>query len=401
MRFWVLAMLCLVALVCYVQRLSFNVAEESVRTSLAIDKDAIGRIMGAWAVGYALLQVPSGWAADRWGPRCTLAALAVLWSALTALAGQCRSETELLAVWFGMGAAQAGAFPCAAKAIGQRFPATQRATASGALASAMAVGSVVAPLLATRLLDTIDWREMLAWLALPGFAWAALFWLATDDPEPSDATEPGPAPWAEMAVSVPMWLLCGQQFFRAAAMAFFYTWFPTYWRVAHGADLRASGDMAALVGAGAMLGGLLGGTCSDAILLRTGRRRLARQGLAVLGMASCAGLICASYFVADARAAIGLLAAGAFLATFGGVSGYTVAIELGGRNVATVFSVMNMCGNLGAALFPTLVGAIVASHARAGDEAAGWAVALFLCAGIFALDAVCWALLNPKRPLAA
>lgn len=53
---------------------------------------------------------------------------------------------------------------------------------------------------------------------------------------------------------------------------------------------------------------------------------------------------------------------------------------------------MNMCGNFGAALFPIAIGWLVQ---RTGN----WDLVLFIFAGIFALDAVCWALLNPRGPL--
>jgi MFS family permease len=107
-------------------------------------------------------------------------------------------------------------------------------------------------------------------------------------------------------------------------------------------------------------------------------------------MLSCAGLIGISYFIAYTPLAIGCVVAGAFLATFGGVSGYTVAIELGGRQVATTFSLMNMCGNIGAALFPYTVGYM-------NDLGMGWGSVVVLCVLILVIDALCWALLNPTH----
>src|SRR5262249_14945457 len=92
------------------------------------------------------------------------------------------------------------------------------------------------------------------------------------------------------------------------------------------------------------------------------------------------------------EAATGVLTFGAFAAAFGGVSGYTVAIEFGGKRVATVFSVMNMCGNVGAALYPAAVGTLIGAT---GD----WDLVLYLFAGVLALDALLWALLNPRPPL--
>lgn len=397
-RHWLLATLCLAAIVAYLQRLGFNTAEEQVRVALRITTKETGWIMGAWAVGYALMQIPSGWLADRWGSRRALGAFAVVWSLLTASAALAPNFSTLLASWFAMGMAQAGIFPCSTKAIGSWFPDTRRAFASGILASSMAAGVALAPALTGRLLTVLDWRIIFVLYALPGLAWAALFLRTVSDPPAERAlADRGTFEVLGRAVrSFPIWMLCAQQFFRAAAMAFFMTWFPTFLRATRGVDLTTSGDLTGAAGLGALLGGLLGGISSDGLLLVTGRRRLARQGIAVLGMSGCAALIVSSHFVVSVNVAIVLMSLGAFLAAFGGVSGYTVAIELGGRNVATVFSLMNMCGNIGAAIFPVLVGYIVAAFEARGDVAGGWTIVLFLCAGIFLVDAICWGLLNPK-----
>jgi MFS family permease len=109
-------------------------------------------------------------------------------------------------------------------------------------------------------------------------------------------------------------------------------------------------------------------------------------------MSLCSLLIVASYFVHDVNQSIALITLGAFCATFGGVSGYTIAISFGGRHVATVFSTMNMFGNMGAALFPVTAGWLVA-------QTGNWNLILFLFAAVMAIDALCWALLNPQGTL--
>jgi MFS family permease len=184
-------------------------------------------------------------------------------------------------------------------------------------------------------------------------------------------------------------LLCGQQFFRAAGMVFFLTWFPTFLQRTRGVDVMASGILTTVAGIGGVLGSLCGGFFSDRLYQRTGNARLSRQGIAIVGMGACSLLIVASYFATDVRASIALISVGAFCASFGGVSGYTVAITYGGSQVATVFSTMNMCGNFGAALFPVTAGWLVAGTNN-------WNIVLFLFAGIMAIDACCWAMLNPK-----
>ena len=184
-------------------------------------------------------------------------------------------------------------------------------------------------------------------------------------------------------------LLCGQQFLRAAAMIFFVTWFPTFLRETRGVSLLESGKLTSYAGVAAMLGVICGGYASDWLLARTGSKRIARQGLASVCMATCAALILLSFFVVNVNAAIALIALGAFVACFGGVAGYTVAIDYGGERVGTVFGAMNMAGGIGAMLFPVTVGWIVTATGT-------WNAALFTFAALMAIDAVLWALLNPQ-----
>jgi len=83
---------------------------------------------------------------------------------------------------------------------------------------------------------------------------------------------------------------------------------------------------------------------------------------------------------------------GAFIATFGGVSGYTVAIEFGGKRIGIVFSMMNMSGNIAAAIVHLAAGSLA-------QRTQSWDAAVFMIAAVFAVDALCWAMLNPQEPL--
>jgi MFS transporter, ACS family, D-galactonate transporter len=395
MRYYVLTLLCLAAVIAYVQRLAFAVCEEHIRTDLLFDKAQIGQIMAAWQLGYALMQLPSGWLTDRLGARISLSLFIVTWSGLLGLTTWCSSFHWLLVVWCSMGMAQAGVFPSSTKLIGQWFGSTQRASASGLLASSMSLGIALAPLLTTQMLAAdISWRSIFSIYVIPGWLWVGVF-LATTRGKPAQPKSQVNLPtlrWTDFLTNASLWLLCGQQFFRAAAMMFFQSWFPTFLRETRGVDLIGSGKLAFVVGLGAMLGGMSGGVFSDWLLVRTGNRRLARQGIAVMGMLACAALIAGSYFISSTTIAIGCISLGAFLATFGGISGYTLAIEFGGRSVATTFSIMNMCGNIGAALFPLAVGYI-------SDSRLGWDGVLFLCVIILVIDAYCWAMLNPTKTI--
>src|SRR5687767_12502835 len=103
MRFLLLALLCLAAVIAYVQRLGINTAEEFIRDDLVMSLERMGDVMAAWSLGYALLQIPSGWLADLWGSRRALTLLMILWSVLTGLTSLAPNYPTLLALWFCMG----------------------------------------------------------------------------------------------------------------------------------------------------------------------------------------------------------------------------------------------------------------------------------------------------------
>jgi MFS family permease len=403
-RYQVLTLLCISAAVAYVQRAALSVPAGEIASDLKfanLAKD-MGAIQSAWYLAYALMQVPSGWLADRLGSRSALVIFTVAWSMATFLSAFANGFYSLLFLWGLMGAAQAGAFPCAAKALGRIFPEAERARSTGLLAAGMTIGGAIAPVLAAYCLEGLTgpaqrlgverWRLLLMAYAIPGILWTGGFlWIVTRTKLPSAEVSKSTSVvrWSKMLGSVPLMLLCGQQFFRAAGMVFFTTWFPTFLQKTRGVSQLDSGILTTVAGIGGVVGSLTGGYFSDWLLEKTGNPRLSRQGIAVVGMSSCALLILLSYFVEDTYQSITLISLGAFFATFGGVSGYAVAISYGGRHVATVFSTMNMFGNFGASLFPLTAGWLVA-------QTENWNLILFLFAGVMAIDAVCWAFLNPR-----
>ena len=395
MKYVVLCFLCQIAVIGYVQRVGINSASVPVQGDLRIDTEQFGALGAVFLLGYALMQVPSGWLADRWGSRSTLTLYALLWSTLTALIGFMPDFGSVLAIWFAMGMAQAGIFPCAAKAIGAWIPDTQKAMASGLVGSSTMLGTAAASTLTALLLTQVSWQSIYVMYGLAGIVWAVGFALVIPERDVS-VSKPAPvmtaADWRRLFTNMSMWLISGQQFFRAAAMIFFINWFPKYLHTERNVSELEAGVLTSWATGGAMLGGICGGFFSDWLLRRTGWRRLSRQGIAVVGLSLASVLVLVSYFISDVLAATALLTVGAFTAAFGGVSGYTVTIEFGGRRIGTVFSMMNMCGNFGAAISTYAAGAIV-------ERTGNWDIALFMFAVIFFVDAVCWALLNPKGTL--
>jgi MFS family permease len=379
----------------------------------------MGRIMGSFFLGYGIMQIPAGWLGDRWGSRKSLTLYALTWSAATALMALARDETSLLCIWTLMGAAQAGIFPCAMIGVRDWLPGTRRAVASGMLSTFMNVGAILSPLLAGWLIEYYPWTDVFMWLALPGIAWAAwYFWWYRDRPgehvavnaaeqmlisgaagsakvsTPVEAENPAKpsTPWLRLLTSWRMWLIGAQQFFRAAAQVFFGTWFATFLAESPGISKNEVKFLASLPPALLIAGSLIGGALSDWLLFRTGSRRVSRQGMAVVNLMLCAAMFAAAAVADNSYARVALIAIGCLFMTIGGVSAYTITLDVGGRHVATVFSTMNMCGSIGAALFPYYAGWLV-------KTTADWNNVLWSIVAIYVAAATCWALLNPDGTL--
>jgi nitrate/nitrite transporter NarK len=406
MRYPLLGFLCAITLIAYIQRSAMNGATRTIENDLHISSQDLGWVMSGWYLLYSLLQLPGGWVADRLGSKPALILFAVSWSVLTGLAGLAGGLPTLLLLWGLMGGAQAGIFPCCTKAIGATFPQTQQAFASGALACCMALGGALAPAITGQLLGQFTWQQIFVLYALPGLVWALVFAWAIQGSDSATAVriESGKdqsaggvgtvtrVKWSKLLTDSQMLLLCVQQFLRAGAMVFFYTWFARFLQETRGLSEQQAGGLAFWPPFAGAFGGLSGGLLSDWLLRRTGNSRLARQGMTFVALCICTGVAAGAYFVADPHRAVFLISIGTFCGMASGVSAYALAIAYGGKRVATVFATMNMSGNFGATAFPSLVAAVVTSTGN-------WNSALVLFVGLFGAAALCWVFLNPRGTL--
>jgi len=398
-----LALLCAAATIAYISRSSISVPADIIRGELGITLQQMGLVMSAFYWSYALAQVPSGWLGHVWGSRNALTTYAVAWSVATGLSGLAVGLYSLIATRFAFGVAQAGIFPCSADIISKWLPAAKRGLATGALGAFMSVGGAIGGartgLLVTggnSFLPAMTWRQIFALFALPGILWALWFYLRFPNRPPAapptgDSPKADPIPWRNILRHPSMWMICGQQFFRAAGYIFFVTWFPTYLQKVHQVEVATSGLLTSLPLLAVVAGSLMGGIVVDSIWQRTRSRRISRQGVAIVAMLGSAACTLAAYFAHTTELAVAVLCLASFSAALGASCGYTVTIDKGGNQVAPIFGMMNMSGNLGAALCPVIVGTLF--------DAGFFQSTLILVAGFYLAAALCWILLNPEGEL--
>jgi MFS family permease len=374
--------------------------EQTIRGEFGVSKTQMATVMSGYYWAYALGQLPAGWLAQRFGTRVTLPLCIALSSLCSGAMMWARDADELRFAWTLAGLAVAGVFPCCIQSIVRWFPPDQRAFPSGSLGSAMSIGAAISTALTGSLVmqkysaDLNGWRLVFALYAIPGLIWALTFpfWFR-EQPYDESATSSRPISRAndvhdpEWWTDYRTWLICAQQFLRAAGYVFYATWFPTFLKETRGVTTEQAGWLTSLPLLGVVAGGALGGFVIDAIDRRTRNRRISRQLVAGACHAVCGLLVLAAAPIDDAKLAVGVISLGSFAFAIGGACSYTITMDLGGRRAAMLFAVMNTCGNVGAAACPEVVAWLL--------KYVSWNAILYFFSTLYFGVAACWACLDP------
>ncbi len=355
-----LLLLCLLAVITYLDRVCISVAGPRMQDVLHISPEQWGWVGTVFLLGYALFEIPAGHLGDRIGARRVLTRIVLWWSCFTALTGTVTGYPILLAVRFLFGVGEAGAFPAGSVAIASWFAPATRGRAFGIFIMSSQLGGALAPLLVVPIQQAFGWRSSFWVFGILGVVWAAVwFWKFRDrPPEPPTTAEASAGESWRLTLAAPsLWIVMAIAFGYVYAMGFFQTWFHTYLVKGRGfsnQDLSWSA-LPYLCGAAS---NLLGGVTSDWLATRLGvtwsRRTVGMTGLFV----SAASMTCA-IVVADHAALIACLSLAYAGITFQQPAVFAACLDIGGQRGGLVTGFMNTSGQLGAALSSVVFGYIV------------------------------------------
>src|SRR3984893_15766801 len=116
-RWYILGLICLMYLIPYLDRVNISTAAPEISKEFGFDKITMGAIFSAFVWAYAIFQVPGGWLSDRFGARPVLATIVAYWSVMTAATSAATGAVSFIVLRFLGGAGEAGAFPCATRAM--------------------------------------------------------------------------------------------------------------------------------------------------------------------------------------------------------------------------------------------------------------------------------------------
>src|SRR6267143_5564194 len=86
-RYWVIFFAVSLAILSYIDRVCISQAGPVIARELNFSDVEMGKIFGAFALAYALFEIPGGWLGDWMGPRKVLMRIVLWWSTFTALTG--------------------------------------------------------------------------------------------------------------------------------------------------------------------------------------------------------------------------------------------------------------------------------------------------------------------------
>lgn len=409
-RYGVVAFAVTLAMVTYLDRVCIATFAKNIMHDLVLTEMQMSCVFSAFALSYALFEIPTAWWADRRGTRSVLARIVAWWSAFTIATAGALNFVWLLVTRFLFGAGEAGAWPCVASTFSRWVPARERGTVQGIFFAGAHLSGGLTPLLATFLLGYMHWRWIFAVFGVMGFVWAAAwFWWYRDDParhpgvnaaelktivagrRPAEAHHASWAYWRRLFLHRNMLPLCLMYVGNSYAFYFCITWLPTYLDKQYGVTKAVLGLFAGMPLTLSVLGDLFGGVATD----RLSRRFGLRVGRAGLGGAAYL-LAAVSMFVAAKAAnpwvAIVALSVAVAAAMFTLGAAWGTCIDIGGRHSGVVSATMNTAGQISGIFSP-----ILAVYVK--DHFGGWNAPLFLMAGLFVIGALCWGLIDPRRPV--
>jgi MFS transporter, ACS family, glucarate transporter len=414
-RYWVIVFAVALSVVTYIDRVSIASAAPAMERDLGLDDVKMGYVFGAFAIAYALFEMPGGFLGDWIGPRRVLLRVVVWWSFFTAATGSAWNLTSLWITRFLFGAGEAGCFPNLTKAFTTWLPEREHVRAQGIMWLSARWGGAFTPPLVAIVMQRVGWRHSFEIFGCLGLVWAAAFWFWYRDdplkhpglnagerellrPTANRASGHGDVPWMALISSRSVWLLCIQYFCLSYGWYFYITWLPTYLqRERHLAASTWLGIVPLFFGGlGNIAGYYLVSRLSPAGNLVAGAPSSvarARRMVAYLGFTAAGVFLLISTRFENPTHAVLAMGIASFANDLTMPGSWSSTMDIGGAYAGTVSGAMNMMGNIGGFVAPIVNGYLLrSSHGN-------WNLTFYVSAAVYLSGVGLWKYLDPVTPL--
>jgi MFS family permease len=400
----VLGMLCVMYFITYVDRVNISTAASEIQKELHLSNTQLGLVFSAFAYPYLLFQVIGGWVGDHFGPRRTLFWCGLIWALSTILTGFVTGIVTLFIARVALGFGEGATFPTATRAMQNWTPAGMRGFAQGLTHAFSRLGNAVTPPLIAVLMAWLTWRGSFVVLGLVSLLWGVIWvlYFRNDPQEHPSITEeelaslpPRPTggrpqvPWGPLMRR--MWPVTLTYFCYGWCLWLYLNWLPLFFKNTYSLDIKNSALFASGVFFAGVLGDSLGGILSDDILKRTGRVRLARLSVIVIGFAGALLSLMPILFTHDITIVALCLSSGFFFAEMIIGPIWSVPMDIAPKYSGTAAGLMNTGSALAAIVSPLVAGYVI-------DVTGNWYLPFLMSIGLLLLGAFCAFLMHPETP---
>ena len=397
-RWMVFSSLFALCTVNYIDRAVISICMPAIEEELHFGPELVGVILSAFFWGYTVMQIPSGWVADRFGPGKTILGSGLLWGLFQVITGFLHSSTAFMAIRALLGASEAPIYPASTKLQSIWLTKNERTRGAAIVDAGSPLGTAIGgPLIVAFLSWFGGWRGALVGAGILTALIVLLCYpfvhatpessgrindaereyiqnaLRKEYGEESDNQSRGSLGLSRYLKSKTFW---GMTLGFVCYDCFWYglmTWGPMYLSHVFNVNILKIGMSIFIFGVG-VIGELFGGFLIDYLKTKGfDPNKVTKWTLGILGLL----MAIAMYFVSNAESineAIGFLAFAMFCERWIGCTFWSMPATISQRDdVGIVAGAMNTLGNVGGAIVPILVGVIVMATGNYY-----WAIILFL-----------------------
>ena len=387
-RWWIVSLLAAALFINYVDRGAVPTAAHLIQEELGLSKSQLGVLFSAFFWTYAVLQIPIGWVAERYGAQRVLAIGLALWACATMLVGFVHSFAALLLLRLLLGIGESAGFPSASKLLAAAVPVGSLGIANGVVAFAYQLGPAVGSYGGGLIMVHSGWRATF-WV----FGGLSLLWLI-----PWSRVQL-PAPRAEQRgpIDPPMRAILRQPSLWGTALGLFSSnyvfYFVLNWLPYYVVNERgfSTGEMASLTGSAWLLSAVssvIAGWVIDRFV-RAGQANMAYKSVMIVSHLGTVGCMLCIAFGSQPWAVAGIF----IYQLIGGAAAAGVfaipQILAGPAASARWVGIQNCCGNIAGAIAPALTGLLV-------EETQHFTAAFVTAAAVSLAGLVGWVWMVPK-----
>jgi ACS family D-galactonate transporter-like MFS transporter len=383
-RWRVFIMLLLLVTINYVDRAVLSIAMPEIQKDLALDPAIVGLILSSFFWGYALMQIPSGWLADKYRPDKVVYGAALAWGIVQTLTGFIMGAKSLMFLRVLLGITEAPVMPGCSKLQAIWLSSKERGRGATIIDSGAPLGTAVGgPIIIAFMAWFGGWRGALIGAGILTIVIAWLVWRVikggpNGNPNVNEAEreyirkaleeeyEEAKRNSTGMKIGAKdylkarnFWCMCLGWFSFNTVFYGLMTWGPSYLAKTQNLNIAAIGGSILIIFGSGFVGEIIGGFITDKWRDKGGSiNTVMRTMLSIAGIMTAISIFLLTKATSPVMA-ITTLSVALFFLRWGGLYWSVPAAISQREHVGTVGGCMNFAGNIAGVLTPIYIGIIV------------------------------------------